>query len=412
MQLVYNFCVWFLSKLLPILGKFNPKLKLFCQGRNEILPTLSQKISPTDRPIWVHTASLGEYEQGLPIIEALKKQFPSRKIVVSFFSPSGYEVKKNSNQADVFIYLPWDTPQQINSFLNALNPSLAVFVKYEFWANCLTQTHKRGIPLYLVSGIFRPNQIFFKWYGGFFRRILTNFDAIFVQNKQSQELLQTLQLPKVILSSDTRFDRVLKIREQENSLPFIEEFKNNSLCVVIGSSWAEDEELFIPFINSVENVKFIIAPHQIHPEKINQLRQKIKKTSVLFSEKDTSDLASAQVFIINTIGILTKIYAYADIAYVGGGMKTGLHNILEPAVFGIPVIIGKEFSKFAEAVDLVNLGGVISVETPEMFTQTLEKLAISSEYRSKLGKICGNYIKQKAGATEIFMSEIFSKEQI
>lgn len=391
------------------MGLFQPKLKLFCQGRKETLPTLLQKITPTDKPIWVHTASLGEYEQGLPIIQALKKKFPSRKIVVSFFSPSGYEVKKNSSDADVFIYLPWDTPQQVNEFLNALNPSLAVFVKYEFWANCIKETHRRKIPLYLVSAIFRENQIFFKWYGGFFRELLAKFSGIFVQNQRSKKLLDTLKIDNVVLSSDTRFDRVLEIRRRENSLPFIEEFKSDELCVVIGSSWAEDEELFIRLINTAKNVKFIIAPHQIQPEKIRLLQQKIKVPCVLFSEKDSSDLGSASVFIADTMGLLTKIYAYADIAYVGGGMKTGLHNILEPAVFGVPVIIGKEFSKFAEAVDLVQLGGVISVKSAEMFAQTLQKLLNSETHREELGKICEAYITQKAGATEIFMRKVFSE---
>lgn len=391
------------------MGLFQPKLKLFCQGRKETLLTLLQKITPTDKPIWVHTASLGEYEQGLPIIQALKKKFPSRKIVVSFFSPSGYEVKKNSSDADVFIYLPWDTPQQVNEFLNALNPSLAVFVKYEFWANCIKETHRRKIPLYLVSAIFRENQIFFKWYGGFFRELLVKFSGIFVQNQRSKKLLDTLKIDNVVLSSDTRFDRVLEIRRRENSLPFIEEFKSDELCVVIGSSWAEDEELFIPLINTAKNVKFIIAPHQIQPEKIRLLQQKIKVPCVLFSEKDSSDLGAASVFIVDTMGLLTKIYAYADIAYVGGGMKTGLHNILEPAVFGVPVIIGKEFSKFAEAVDLVQLGGVISVKSAEMFAQTLQKLLNSETHREELGKICETYITQKAGATEIFMRKVFSE---
>lgn len=391
------------------MGLFQPKLKLFCQGRKETLPILLQKITPTDKPIWVHTASLGEYEQGLPIIQALKKKFPSRKIVVSFFSPSGYEVKKNSSDADVFIYLPWDTPQQVNEFLNALNPSLAVFVKYEFWANCIKETHRRKIPLYLVSAIFRENQIFFKWYGGFFRELLAKFSGIFVQNQRSKKLLDTLKIDNVVLSSDTRFDRVLEIRRRENSLPFIEEFKSDELCVVIGSSWAEDEELFIPLINTAKNVKFIIAPHQIQPEKIRLLQQKIKVPCVLFSEKDSSDLGLASVFIADTMGLLTKIYAYADIAYVGGGMKTGLHNILEPAVFGVPVIIGKEFSKFAEAIDLVQLGGVISVKSAEIFAQTLQKLLNSETHREELGKICETYITQKAGATEIFMRKVFSE---
>lgn len=351
----------------------------------------------------------GRVRAGAAYYSGFEKEVSQPKNSREFFSPSGYEVKKNSSDADVFIYLPWDTPQQVNEFLNALNPSLAVFVKYEFWANCIKETHRRKIPLYLVSAIFRENQIFFKWYGGFFRELLAKFSGIFVQNQRSKKLLDTLKIDNVVLSSDTRFDRVLEIRRRENSLPFIEEFKSDELCVVIGSSWAEDEELFIPLINTAKNVKFIIAPHQIQPEKIRLLQQKIKVPCVLFSEKDSSDLGLASVFIADTMGLLTKIYAYADIAYVGGGMKTGLHNILEPAVFGVPVIIGKEFSKFAEAIDLVQLGGVISVKSAEIFAQTLQKLLNSETHREELGKICETYITQKAGATEIFMRKVFSE---
>lgn len=407
MRVVYSFVLYIVSKILPIIGRFNPKIYRFVEGRKQTFLILKEKLIKTDQVIWVHTASLGEYEQGLPIIKALKQHYPQKKIVVSFFSPSGYEVKKNSTDADVIVYLPLDIPSKVTEFLDTISPQMAIFIKYEFWINYLFELKKRNIKTYLVSGIFRKNQVFFKWYGGFMRKALQSFDYFFVQNETSKNLLQSIGFENVLISGDTRFDRVCEILHRDNRLPFIEEFINGSLCLVIGSSWQEDEPLFIDFVNHCpETIKIIIAPHNINKEKMNALQQKITKKCILFSEKQDKQLAEYQVFIIDTIGILTKIYSYADFSYVGGGMKTGLHNILEPAVFGIPIIIGKEYSKFAEATDLVRLGGVLSVDNEKDFNKVLYAFLVDKNLREIAGNINLKYIESHQGAMQRFIKFI------
>lgn len=408
MHFFYNLTIYIISKIIPFIGIFIPKIKLFSEGRKQTIPILKEKLLKSDKIIWIHTASLGEYEQGLPIIKELKKTHPNHKIVVSFFSPSGYEIKKNSSDADVFVYLPLDIPSKVTEFLNILSPEMVIFIKYEFWANFLFEIKKRNIPLFLVSGIFRKKQIFFRWYGGFMRSVLHNFTHFFVQDENSYNLLKSINLKNCTISGDTRFDRVCEILERDNSLSFIEEFKNNTTCIVLGSTWEDDEFLFLNFINSAsKNIKFIIAPHNIHSEKIKNLQKKIKQKSVLFSEKENKNLKEYQIFIIDTIGILTKIYSYADIAYVGGGMKTGLHNILEPATFGIPVLIGKNYTKFREAVELVQAKGVFSVATPTDFEKKVTFFISDTNFRKKTGNINATYIQHKKGATKRFMNFIF-----
>ncbi|MDO4879981.1 MAG: glycosyltransferase N-terminal domain-containing protein [Capnocytophaga sp.] len=403
---MYSFIIYLVSLFLPILGLFNKKIKLFVKGRKQTIPILKEKIKNTDKVIWIHVASLGEFEQGLPIIKKLKHFFPEKKIVVSFFSPSGYEVRKNSPDADAVVYLPLDIPNKVKDFLNHTHPEMAIFIKYEFWKNYLSELHQRKIPTYLVSGIFRENQWFFKEYSFGMKKILSYFTHFFVQNEHSANLLHSIGLKNVTISGDTRFDRVLEILKRDNSLLFIEKFKNNSLCVVFGSSWEEDEAIYLPYLNANPDLKYIIAPHNIHPEKIKILQEKIKLKTLLFSEKENKDLSNYQVLIIDTIGILTKIYSYADIAYVGGGMATGLHNILEPAVFGIPVVIGKNYGKFLEAKDLVSEKSVFSIFNIDEFSKILNYLKNNSNKRKELGQKNYNYIIKKSGATNIFMNFI------
>lgn len=410
MFFIYNLLLVFADFLLKIIALFNPKVKLFVDGRKSVFKTLSNKIKVYDKTIWFHAASLGEYEQGLPVMERMKRRFPNHLIVLTFFSPSGYEVRKNNTVADVTVYLPLDTKSNALKFMKIVRPDMAFFIKYEYWPNYLNELKKRQTPTYLISGIFRENQLFFKWYGGFYRNALATFEHFFVQNSNSKGLLSKIGKTNVSVSGDTRFDRVAAILEKDNSLDFISDFKNNKLTIVAGSSWPKDEEQLIDFINSTSfDVKFIFAPHNINQGEIQELKNSISKKVVLFSEKDSKNLAEYDVLIVDTIGILTKIYSYADIAYVGGGFGTaGLHNTLEPATFGIPIIIGPNFQKFSEAVALVNSGGCVSVNTKTELEETLSLLIQNEDIRHEKGCICSTFVQMNKGATDVIMKYILN----
>lgn len=408
MLFLYNLIVFIVAFLLKIVALFSPKIRLFVNGRKDVFTILKENIKPSDKTIWFHAASLGEYEQGLPVIEKVKEKYPSHKIIVTFFSPSGYEVRKNNTVADVTLYLPLDTKQNAKQFLKLAHPEMVFFIKYEFWLNYLNELKKNNIPTYLVSGIFRDNQIFFKWYGGFYKKALDAFTYFFVQNESSKNKIESIGYKNVIISGDTRFDRVVAILERDNTLDFIAEFKNNITTIVIGSSWPKDETLLTEYINTTqEQVKFIIAPHNIKPEQITALQQSITKKTVLFSEKESKNLADYDVFIIDTVGILTKIYSYATIAYVGGGFgNPGVHNILEPATFGLPIIIGPNYSHFAEATELVQLGGCISITNIEELETEFNNLITDKDHLNEKGLICKSYVQNKKGATDKIMTTI------
>ena len=406
MKFLYNFVVFIASMLLPIIGVFNKKIKLFVNGRNESFSKISAL--KNSKTIWFHAASLGEFEQARPIIEELKNKYPSYKILVTFFSPSGYEVRKNYNLADVICYLPLDSKSNARKFVKEVNLAFAVFIKYEFWPNLLNELKLKEIPTILVSGILRDKQLFFKSYGGFMKKSLESFHHFFVQDENSKLLLNSIDFENVTVAGDTRFDRVTKILEQDNSLDFINEFKDHKYTIVAGSTWQEGEELLVDYINNnaTEDEKFIIAPHNIKKEAILELQKSINKKTVLFSAKADENLSKYTVFIIDTIGILTKIYAAADLAYVGGGLKTGLHNILEPATFGIPVVIGNKYDKFKEAVDLVKIGGCISIKNGEEFTACLINLKKDENLRRLTGVINKRYIQDNLRATKLIMNYI------
>jgi len=408
MLFLYNLVVSIAGFFLKIVALFSPKIKLFTEGRKNVFAILEDKIKPTDKTIWFHSASLGEYEQGLPVIKKIKERYPSHKIIVTFFSPSGYEVRKNNTVADVTIYLPLDTKSNAKKFLELTHPELVFFIKYEFWLNYLSELEKRKIPTYLISGIFRESQMFFKWYGGFYRKALKAFTFFFVQNESSKEKIEAIGFHNVIVSGDTRFDRVNAILERDNSLDFIEKFKNNSPTIVIGSSWPKDEALLAEYINEApDNVKFIIAPHNIKADQIASLKAQITKSTVLFSEKENQDLSNYNVFIIDTVGLLTKIYSYGTIAYVGGGFgNPGIHNILEPATFGIPILIGPNYSNFAEAVQLVSLGGCIVITNNSDLKQNLDRLLTDKGFLEEKSRICKTYIQENKGATNSIMNVI------
>ena len=383
-------------------------MSLFVYGRKTVFNTLKETILPDDKTIWFHCASLGEYEQGVPIMEKTKELFPNYKIIVTFFSPSGFEIKKNSTLANTIIYLPIDTVSNAKIFIELAHPSLAIFIKYEFWPNYLFQLKEKNIPTLLVSGLFRKDQLFFKPYGGFMRKVLNSFDHFFVQDETSKVLLNNINIKETTVSGDTRFDRVSNQLLQDNNIAFISEFKQNNLCIVCGSTWPEDEAVLIDYINKApDDVKFIIAPHEINASKIESFRKNIQKQSSLFSKNEETNIAEYKVLIIDTVGLLTKIYSYADIAYIGGGMgDTGLHNILEPATFGVPIVIGNHFVKFPEAKELKELKGLFSISNATECSKILEKLVTDKNARIESGKIAKKFIENNKGATNTTMNYI------
>lgn len=411
MLFLYNIFVHLSEFILKIMALFSPKIKLFVNGRKDVFKILARAINPKHQTIWFHAASLGEYEQGLPVMEKIKLQFPNHKIILTFFSPSGYEVRKNNTVADVTVYLPIDTKVNAKEFLRLVHPELVFFIKYEFWPNYLNELNNLGIKTYLISGIFRENQAFFSWYGGFYRNALKTFDYFFVQNESSKKLLQSIGYNNVKVSGDTRFDRVVSILERDNSLDFIEQFKDNTTTIVIGSSWPKDESFLVNFINQTNaDIKFIIAPHNIKSEQIQELKNSITKKTILFSEKESQNLKDFQVFIIDTIGILTKIYSYADIAYVGGGFgNPGVHNILEPATFGIPIVVGPNYSHFSEAIALVHQEGCISINTQTELNETLNNLISNEDIRHEKGHICETFVQMNIGATDVILRHILNE---
>ncbi|MEJ2112572.1 MAG: glycosyltransferase N-terminal domain-containing protein [Flavobacteriaceae bacterium] len=368
------------------IAPFNNKINLGVKGRAKTFNILKSKLNKNDKTLWFHCASLGEYEQGLPVFEEFKKLYKNHKIILSFFSPSGYEIKKDNSIADIVVYLPLDTKTNAFNFVQIINPDLTVFVKYEIWPNYLSALKQGNFKTILISALFRENQIFFKFYGNKIKKALFTFDHIFTQDEQSKNLLKSIGVNMVSVSGDTRFDRVLNQLDKNNTLPFIESFKQDSLCFVAGSIWPEDEDILVEYINSQSsnNLKYVLVPHDIKTSHIEKLKQKIKLSSVLYSEGDNKNLSEFQVYIIDTVGFLSKIYNYADIAYIGGGMGTkGLHNTLEAAVFGIPIIIGKNYLKHPEAMNMIDIGGMFSISSIREFKKIMKLLIQDHTERKK-----------------------------
>jgi len=409
MSIIYNIISNIAWQILKIAALFNPKLRLFVQGRATVFSDLKKVFSPADKIVWFHCASLGEFEQGRPIMEQIKKDCPQLKILLTFFSPSGYEVRKNYDGADFICYLPLDTKQNAQQFINSLNLELAVFVKYEFWPNYLMQLKKQEVKTVLVSGVFRKNQVFFKWYGAWMRKVLQGMNFFFVQDNASKLLLNKIGIDQVTVAGDTRFDRVFEITQQDNYINFIEEFVNDSYVLVAGSTWKEDEDLLVNYINNKasDKEKFIIAPHNIKPNDIKKLQESIHKKVVLYSEKEGETLKDYQVFIVDTIGILTKIYKVASVAYIGGGFtKSGVHNVLEPATFGLPLVIGPNYYKFNEVIDLVAEKGCFSIQNKEELNPLLVKFYQENDYRNTTGEKSFNYVRNNIGATQITINKL------
>ncbi|WP_420602888.1 3-deoxy-D-manno-octulosonic acid transferase [Flagellimonas sp.] len=406
---LYNILLHFSWIVLHLVALFNTKINLFVKGRKRTKAILNKIPLTGEKVIWMHVASLGEFEQGLPILEKIRESYPSHKIALTFFSPSGYEVKKDTKAADLVMYLPMDTRYNAKRFLDTLQPALTIFIKYEIWPNYLHELKQRNIPTLLVSAIFSQRQVYFKWYGGFMKKSLRAFDHFFVQNKNSKELLKSVGFNNVTISGDTRFDRVSKIMIQDNQLDFMSDFKNDTFCLVAGSTWPEDEEVLIDYINTSDRpLKCVIAPHNIKQPHIDTLKSKIIKKSICFSEMDTTELVNFEVLIVDTIGLLTKIYSYADVAYVGGGFATGLHNTLEPATFRIPVIIGPKHEGFKEAEDLIDKKGIHVITNQLEFKNLMDRFVTDEDFKERTGEINSNYIKENLGATEQIMTHVKS----
>jgi 3-deoxy-D-manno-octulosonic-acid transferase len=408
LRLFYNIIINLASVSIRLFGGLNKKIKQGQKGRHESILILKQTVHLSDKVIWLHCPSLGEYEQGLPVFQALKKQYKNHKFVMTFFSPSGYEIRKNNPIADVVVYLPLDQKATVKSFLDVIHPELVVFVKYDLWPNYLLELKHRNIHTVLISALFRPSQPYFRVYGRWLKKLLFTFDHIFTQDTASKTLLNSIGYSAVTVSGDTRFDRVGNQLKMDNTLDFIAEFKDHKTCVVAGSTWPEDETLLIDYINrSSEATKFIIAPHNMDLNQIKSVVKQLKKPTVLYSNYTTETLKDKTVFIVDTIGLLSKIYSYANIAYIGGGMgASGLHNTLEAATFGLPIVIGKNYQKFPEAKAMLSKGGLFSIHTFESLESTLNMLINDSQKRIESGQKNKDYIKDNKGASELVMSEL------
>jgi 3-deoxy-D-manno-octulosonic-acid transferase len=410
MKALYNFAIHIFTVLSYLISPFHLKASLFVKGRKSWTEKIETKIKPDDRTVWIHCASLGEFEQGRPVIEAIKKTRPELKIVLTFFSPSGYEIRKNYTGAECISYLPPDTPANAQRFISLVHPDIVVFVKYEFWNNYISELYKNRIPLYLISAIFRPEQHFFKWYGSFFRDMLKKFEKIFVQDQMSLKLLAGIGITNVTLAGDTRFDRVIQITGTAKEIPQLDKFRGEEKLFLAGSSWKQDEEIIAQYINKFPTrMKWVFAPHEIDEDNIGRVEKLFKGGCVRFSESDKMS-ADTRVMIMDNIGMLSSAYKYAHIAAIGGGFGKGIHNILEPACWGIPVIFGPNHKKFREAVELILKGGAKSFVTVVDFEKIMDEWLTDSALYSFSAGEAGKYIKENTGATDIIIREIAFKD--
>jgi 3-deoxy-D-manno-octulosonic-acid transferase len=406
MKFLYNTGIFFYNTLLYIASLFNRKAELLIKGRRGWKKRLAGRIEPGARYIWVHCSSLGEFEQGRPLIEEISRLHPEYRIILTFFSPSGYEIRKDYSGVNCVEYLPADFRGNARKFIEIVNPEFVIFVKYEFWNNYLTELHRKRVPLYLVSGLFRPDQHFFKWYGGFFRSMLKRFEKIFVQDQASLDLLAGIGIDKGVLAGDTRFDRVVKISATARDIPQLELFRSGEKLLLAGSSWKPDEEIIASYINRFPGrMKWVFAPHEIDKPNIDRLEALIKTKVVRFSAF-RPEHADARVLIIDNIGMLSSAYKYASFAAIGGGFGKSIHNIMEPACWNIPVVFGPNFGKFREAVELIREGGAFTFSNPEEFFTIIDRLYSDEEFCKKASQTAGDYIRKNAGATSCILAEI------
>jgi len=393
--------------LFRIVALFHKKARKMVVGQRDTWRILRDGIDQSKPWLWFHASSLGEFEQGRPIMERIRKEHPQYGIVLTFYSPSGYEVRKNYTGADLICYLPFDTIFNVRRFLNLVQPKKAFFIKYEFWPNYLTALKKRKIPTYLISGIFRQDQLFFKNYAPFYRRMLSSFTHLFVQNQVSVDLLASIgRVDDVSISGDTRFDRVLEIQALAKDLPIAETFGKKAKVLIAGSSWPKDESLFIPFFNEHPEIKLLIAPHEIHEDHLQGIESQLKRPSVRYSQTTPEQAAAFDCLIIDCFGLLSSMYRYGDAAYIGGGFGAGIHNTLEAAVYGIPIIFGPNYRKFHEAKELLACGGAITVDTDLALVSILQQWFENESTRAKAGKMAGEMVQKGSGGTDIVLNTI------
>lgn len=410
MRFLYDLAIGFYSLVLRILAPFHEKARLWVGGRKNIFDEIEQTVEKGCKPIWFHFASLGEFEQGRSIMEAVRADYPEQKILITFFSPSGYEVRKNTNLADYVFYLPVDTAGNAKRFLAIVDPKFAVFTKYEYWYHYFKELNRRNITLLMVSAIFREEQIFFKWYGAFFRRILKNVSFFFTQNMDSVYWLKAIHIIKAGLAGDTRFDRVIQIPKQRKDIKEVEEFlSSGEQIIVAGSTWAPDEELLSKVLDKYANCKLVLAPHEIHDKHLEQIAGTFPN-AIFFSKYasySADEVQAARVMVIDNIGMLSSLYGYGSLAYIGGGFGVGIHNTLEAATYGIPVVFGPNYAKFQEAVDLIEIGAGFSIDSFVEFEQILQVLQ-NGDRAIEIGSRAQNYVREKAGATPIIMKYIIT----
>lgn len=402
----YNLAIVLYDFIVHLAAPFSRKPRKMMKGHWIVYELLRQQVEPDAKYIWFHAASLGEFEQGRPLIEQIRKKYPDYKILLTFFSPSGYEVRKNYRGADIVCYLPFDKPRNVKKFLNIVHPCMAFFIKYEFWKNYLDELHKRRIPAYSVSSIFRRDQVFFKWYGGTYRNVLKNFDHLFVQNEASKRYLSKIGITRVTVVGDTRFDRVLQICEEAKVLPLVEKFKGEAFTFVAGSSWGPDEDLFIEYFNTHPEMKLIIAPHVIDENHLVEIIGKLKRPYMRYTRADEVNVQKADCLIIDCFGLLSSIYRYGDVAYIGGGFGVGIHNTLEAAVYGIPVLFGPKYQKFMEAIQLLESKGAYAITDYPELAALLERFYADPAFLKQVGSQARNYVVENSGATTRVMDMI------
>lgn len=406
--MTYSLALYLYVLAIILVSPFHKKARLIVKGQWQTFRILKKKIRDDEKYVWFHAASLGEFEQGRPLMERLRREHPEYKILLTFFSPSGYEVRKNYEGADVICYLPFDTPGNVMSFLRLAHPCMAFFIKYEFWNNYLHACHFKNIPVYSVSSIFRENQVFFRWYGKAYGHVLKCITHFFVQNEFSRELLLRKGFSNVTVVGDTRFDRVLDIAKQAKELPIVEQFKQGSRLMVAGSSWGPDEDLIIPYFNEHPELKLIIAPHVIKESHLKEIEGKLQRPSIRYTQVSEENITKADCLIIDCFGLLSSIYRYGEIAYVGGGFGVGIHNVPEAAVYGVPVMFGPKNRKFREAQALLQLGGSFEITDEASFKETLDRLLTDEDFLKARGRLAGEYISGNSGASDLIYNFVFN----
>lgn len=404
--MIYNFIIFLYVCAARIAALCNKKVSKMIRGQRDAFTVLEDKIDKDSKYLWFHAASLGEFEQGRPLIENIRRDYPEYKILLTFFSPSGYEVRKNYEGADVVCYLPFDTPRNVRRFIDMARPSMAFFIKYEFWKNYLDELSRRNIPTYSVCSIFRPTQIFFRWYGKCYKEVLHTFTHFFVQNEESAQLLRNEGISDVTIVGDTRFDRVLAICRKARPLPLLECFKDRGKTLVVGSSWKADEEVFIPYVNAHPELNLIIAPHVVDESRLKEIEDCLNCKTVRYTQATEESIKEAGCVLIDSYGLLSSVYRYGEIAYIGGGFGSGIHNTLEAAVYGIPVIFGPNNKKFLEAQELQRCNGGFEISGEDDFNRLMDRFMTDDGFLSSAGKSAGHYVSTSGGASDIILKAI------